>query len=80
MKRLKKIILLGATGSIGKSTIELLRFNKNKFKLIGVSANTNVKKLKKIVDEFKVKHVAISNLIASKKMILIKNFLSVKKV
>ncbi len=68
MKRLKKIILLGATGSIGKTTLELLRLHKNEFKLIGVSANTNVKKLKKIVDEFKVKHIAISNLIASKKI------------
>ena len=68
MKRLKKIILLGATGSIGKTTLELLRLHKNEFKLIGVSANTNVKKLKKIVDEFKVKHIGISNLIASKKI------------
>jgi 1-deoxy-D-xylulose 5-phosphate reductoisomerase len=61
MKKLKKIILLGATGSIGKTTLELLRLQKDKFKLIGVSANTNVKKLKTIVDEFNVKYIAISD-------------------
>ena len=66
MNSLKKIILLGATGSIGKTTLELLRNHKDKFRLIGVSANTKVKKLKKIVDEFDVKHIAISNKIASK--------------
>ena len=53
MEKIKKVILLGATGSIGKTTIELLRNQKDKFKLIGVSANTNVSKLKEIVDEEK---------------------------
>ncbi len=75
MKKLKKIILLGATGSIGKTTLELLRLQKDKFKLIGVSANTNVKKLKTIVDEFNVKYIAISDLIASKTNVFDTNLL-----
>ena len=32
----KNIILLGSTGSIGKSTLKLLRNNRDKFNLIGV--------------------------------------------
>ncbi len=79
MKKLKKIILLGATGSIGETTIELLRNQKDKFKLIGVSANTKVTKLKKIVDEFNVKYVAISDLNAAKKNVFEKNILIGKK-
>ena len=57
----KKIILLGATGSIGKSTLNLLRNNRDKFNLIGVSAHNNASLLSKIVNEFDVPHVVLSN-------------------
>ena len=57
----KNIILLGATGSIGKSTLNLLRNNRDKFNLIGVSAHNNVSLLSNIVNEFDVPHVVLSN-------------------
>ena len=57
----KNIILLGSTGSIGKSTIKLLRENREKFNLIGVSAHNNVKLLSEIVNEFDVPNVVLSN-------------------
>ena len=57
----KNIILLGATGSIGKSTLNLLRNNRDKFNLIGVSAHNNASLLSKIVNEFDVPHVVLSN-------------------
>ena len=66
MIKKKKIILLGASGSIGLSTLKLLRNKKDYFDLIGISVNTNVKFLSQIVKEFNVKYVAISNLESSK--------------
>jgi len=61
MSSSKNIILLGSTGSIGQSTLRLLRDNKDKFNLIGVSAHNNAFELSKIVNEFNVPHVVLSN-------------------
>ena len=61
MSSFKNIILLGSTGSIGQSTLRLLRNNKDKFNLIGVSAHNNAVELSKIVNEFDVPHVVLSN-------------------
>ena len=57
----KNIILLGATGSIGESSLRLLRKNKERFNLIGVSAHNNAELLSKIVNEFDVPHVVLSD-------------------
>ena len=61
MNNKKNIILLGSTGSIGQSSLRLLRKNKDKFNLIGVSAHNNVMLLSEIVNEFNVPHVVLSN-------------------
>ena len=53
----KNIILLGATGSIGTSTLNLIRKKKEKFNLIGVSAYEKTKQLELISKEFNVKNV-----------------------
>ena len=60
-KKKKDIILLGATGSIGSSTLRLLRQHKDIFNLIGVSAHNNAKLLSKIVNEFNVPNVVLSS-------------------
>ena len=61
MKSKKNIILLGSTGSIGQSALRLLRENRDKFNLIGVSAHNNVKLLSEIVNEFDVPNVVLSD-------------------
>ena len=61
MNNKKNIILLGSTGSIGQTSLRLLRKNKDKFNLIGVSAHNNVMLLSEIVNEFNVPHVVLSN-------------------
>ena len=53
----KNIILLGATGSIGTSTLNLIRKKKEKFNLIGVSTYEKTEQLKLISKEFNVKNV-----------------------
>ena len=53
----KNIILLGATGSIGTSTLNLIRQKREKFNLIGISAYNKTEQLKLISEEFNVKNI-----------------------
>jgi len=55
----KKIAILGSTGSIGKSTLEIIRRDKKNFDVILLSAKNNYKKLFQQVKEFNVKNVLI---------------------
>ena len=54
MAELKKIVLLGATGSIGESTLAVIRKNPDRFQLVGIAANQNEEAIAAIRDEFKV--------------------------
>lgn len=56
---LRKIVILGATGSIGDNTLEVVRGNPERLKVVGIAGKSNYKKLAKIAAEFGVKHVAI---------------------
>ena len=56
-----KIAILGSTGSIGKSTLEVIRKDKKNFDVILLSANNNYKKLIQQAKEFNVKNVLIKN-------------------
>ena len=58
----KDIILLGSTGSIGKSTLNVIRKNKSKFRLILLTTNKNVKKIYEQALEFNVKKVVINDI------------------
>ncbi|MEN8662730.1 MAG: 1-deoxy-D-xylulose-5-phosphate reductoisomerase [Lentimonas sp.] len=57
----KKLILLGATGSIGSSTLHVLREHSDRIELVGVAANSNHEALAKICHEFKVPHAVLSD-------------------
>ncbi|MDR2735515.1 MAG: 1-deoxy-D-xylulose-5-phosphate reductoisomerase [Puniceicoccales bacterium] len=56
-----KVILLGATGSIGSSVLEELREHRQHFELVGIAAKTNLNRLAEISGEFSVKNLAISD-------------------
>ena len=58
---MKKIAILGSTGSIGKQTIDIIRKNKKNFKILLLTANKNHNLLSKQIKEFKVKNVIITN-------------------
>ena len=57
----KKIAILGSTGSIGKSTLDIIRKDKKNFDIVLLSANNNYKKLIEQAKEFKAKNVLINN-------------------
>ncbi|MCX7881652.1 MAG: 1-deoxy-D-xylulose-5-phosphate reductoisomerase [Brevinematales bacterium] len=48
----KKVVLLGATGSIGSSTLDVIRRFPEEFVLIGLSGHSQTEKIKNLVDEF----------------------------
>lgn len=57
--RLKNICILGATGSIGSQTIDVIRKEREHFSLIAVSAYKNYEKIIEIIKEFKPKYAAM---------------------
>lgn len=58
---MKKISILGSTGSIGTQTLDVVRKNPDKFKVIAISANSSVDLLLEQIIEFKPKYVAVYN-------------------
>ena len=58
---MKSIALLGSTGSIGVSTLALVREFPDRFKVIGMVAGENLRRLAAQVKEFSPQCVAIKN-------------------
>ena len=58
---MKKIIILGSTGSIGKQTLEIFKRDSKKFKIVLLSTNKNIKLISKQVKTFKVKNIVVTN-------------------
>lgn len=56
---MKKISILGATGSIGTQTLDVIRSSNNEIQLIGITANSSVYKIIEIIKEFSPKYVAM---------------------
>lgn len=56
---MKKIIILGSTGSIGESTLDVVRHNPDKIKVVGLSTKKNIELLERQMDEFKPEAVAV---------------------
>ncbi len=58
---MKTISLLGATGSIGLQTLDIIRKQPETFELSAFSAGQNVEGARKIINEFKPKLVSVLN-------------------
>ena len=56
---MKNISILGATGSIGTQTLDVIRKSEGAINLVAVSANSSVKKIIDIIEEFSPKYVAM---------------------
>jgi len=55
----KRLSILGSTGSIGTQTLEVVKKYPSKFKIVGLTANSNLSLLKKQITQFKPKAVAL---------------------
>jgi len=58
---MKKIGILGSTGSIGKNTLKIIENNSDKFELIYITAKTQVELLIEQAKKFKPKYVVIAD-------------------
>ncbi|MGX4599607.1 1-deoxy-D-xylulose-5-phosphate reductoisomerase [Faecalimicrobium sp. JNUCC 81] len=65
---MKKISILGSTGSIGKQTLDVVRANKDKFEVVAISANSSVDLLLEQIKEFKPKYVAVYDEVSCMKL------------
>ena len=57
---MKRVVLLGATGSIGSQTLDLLREFQEEYQLVAFAFGHNIEKAQAIIDEFKPVLVASS--------------------
>ena len=65
----KKILLLGSTGSIGKSSLNIIRNYKSKLEIVALSTNKNIKLIIKQSKEFGVKNLIINDFQSYKKIL-----------
>ncbi len=56
---MKKLSILGVTGSIGTQALDVIKNSNGELKLIGVTANSSVEKMIKIIEEFDPKYVGM---------------------
>ena len=64
----KKICILGSTGSIGKTTLEIILKNKKDFDVVLLSGNNNVKLLIAQAKKFKPKYIYSNNFYFKEKL------------
>ena len=55
----RRVALLGATGSIGRQTLEVLRREPDRFELVAISGGEQLEELASIQREFSVAHVGV---------------------
>ena len=65
---MKNIYLLGATGSIGQQTLDVIRQHPDKFRLVAFSAGRNIQLTQKIIEEFKPAYVSVISEEAAKQL------------
>lgn len=58
---MKKIAILGSTGSIGQSTLDVLQMNPDKFRVSALVAGGNIKLLAKQIKKYNPKLVCVKN-------------------
>jgi 1-deoxy-D-xylulose-5-phosphate reductoisomerase len=58
---LKGISLLGATGSIGTQTMDIIRSNRDQFELVAIAVGKNLELTREIINEFHPKLVSVQN-------------------
>jgi len=56
---MRRIIVLGSTGSIGTQALDVIRANPRRFELVGLAAGSNDATLGEQADQFQVEHTAL---------------------
>ena len=70
---MKKIFILGASGSIGENALSVIDSNKEKFELIGISVHSNVEKANQIIKKYCPKYIYIFDKLAKDNLLKTEN-------
>lgn len=65
---MKKIVVLGSTGSIGTQTLDIVRDNPDRLQVVSLAAGTNVDKMEEQIREFLPKRAAMYSEKAAKEL------------
>jgi len=57
----QRVAVLGATGTIGDNTLDLIRRHPDRFDVVALSANRNVDAMRKLIDEFSPRVVVMGD-------------------
>ena len=71
----KKIAILGSTGSIGKTTFNIIKKNKNEFEVVLLTTNKNINEISKFYIPCKAKY--LNDLNEKKCITILRQFLKV---
>lgn len=58
---MKKITVLGVTGSIGTQTVDVVKNHNDEFEIVAMSAGRNIQLLEEIMQSMNVKHICVQN-------------------
>ncbi|MBP7088550.1 MAG: 1-deoxy-D-xylulose-5-phosphate reductoisomerase, partial [Candidatus Omnitrophica bacterium] len=58
---MKKVVIFGSTGSIGKNALEVIRKDRQRFEIIGLCANRDTKTLYSQIKEFSPSYVCVAD-------------------
>ncbi|UCE01711.1 MAG: 1-deoxy-D-xylulose-5-phosphate reductoisomerase [Candidatus Latescibacterota bacterium] len=58
---MKRVVVLGSTGSVGRQTLDIVRAHPERFQVVGLSAGSNVDLLAQQIDEFEPQVFAIAD-------------------
>lgn len=61
MGGVKRVALLGSTGSIGRQTLDIIRAHPDRLKVVGLTANSSAEVIQRQAQEFGVSRVALMN-------------------
>ncbi len=65
---MKRVAILGSTGSIGTTTLKIIKQYSREFSLEAITVNSNISALKKQIAEFRPKKIAVADESAGKKL------------
>ncbi|MFQ3675006.1 MAG: 1-deoxy-D-xylulose-5-phosphate reductoisomerase [Endomicrobiia bacterium] len=58
---MKRVLVLGSTGSIGQNVLNIIKENRDKFEIVGLTTKSNIEILKKQIKNFSPKYVSITD-------------------
>ncbi len=65
---MKRITILGSTGSVGRNALEIVSRHRDRFKITALTAGSNIDLLEKQIRSFSPKVVAVADVVAAREL------------